>query len=64
MPRLANQRVAEALDLARAEDFEQAKRGLIAKAPDEPVHDGSGRVLFDPFTVRFESVSSVFEPLK
>ena len=26
--------------------------------------EASGRVLFDPFTVRFESKSSVFEPLK
>ena len=43
-----NQRYREMLDLDDPVDFEQASRGLIAKAPTEPVKDGAGNVIFDP----------------
>jgi len=49
----ANRAVAERLDLAASEDFEQAQRGLVAAAPDEVVKDAEGEVLFDPAAYDF-----------
>ena len=44
----ANSSVARALDLADQQDFADADRGLIATAPDTPVLDSSGNVIWDP----------------
>ncbi len=49
----ANQKFAELLDLADQEDFEQARRGLVAEAPAETVRDSEGTVVFDPQAYAF-----------
>ncbi len=44
----ANSSIARTLDLADQQDFADADRGLIATAPDTPVLDSSGTVIWDP----------------
>jgi len=44
----ANSEMAASLDLADQQDFVDAARGLVAAAPDAPVLDGSGSVIWDP----------------
>ncbi len=47
--RRANQQIADYLDLDNQQDFENASRGLIAKAPDIPVTESkSGAVIWHP----------------
>lgn len=48
-----NRKFAEFLDLGDQDGFEDAKRGLIAAAPDEPVKDTEGEVIWDPRNYAF-----------
>lgn len=48
-----NQKYVELLDLANQTDFEQASKGLVAKAPNEPIKDKAGNVIFDPAEYAF-----------
>jgi alkyl sulfatase BDS1-like metallo-beta-lactamase superfamily hydrolase len=43
----ANNEFTKYLDLANRQDFEDASKGLIAKAPDVPIKDNSGAVIWD-----------------
>lgn len=44
----SNKSIADSLDLANQTDFEDASKGLIAAAPETPVVDNAGTVIWDP----------------
>ena len=43
----SNQRVAESLNLADQQDFEDATRGLIAEAPSDQIANSKGQIVWD-----------------
>ena len=49
----ANTEIARNLDLADQQDFADAGRGLVAAAPDTPLTDRSGSVIWDPASYGF-----------
>ena len=49
----ANTDIARKLDLADQQDFADAGRGLVAAAPDTPLTDRSGSVIWDPASYGF-----------
>jgi len=48
-----NQQVYEQIDIADQQDFEDAQRGLIARAPDAPIKNAAGRTIWHPGAYNF-----------